>query len=195
MQMPRFNTPLLAPQLMLALVLGACSPPTFVRTAPLAQAAVTASSGLREPAAGEAVIVINNNASPGTHVGIFAGMRLNDPAGSYLGTRAMDENWPGPSLADYVEFQKGDGDNIQIYRFRLAPADFAALDARMAAAGPTPPLFCAVAVQSLIAGLGPFKDIPAAGWATPASLGEQLERLVASRASAGQCVQPDNRPC
>jgi hypothetical protein len=179
-----------------AAVLLGCSPPSVVRTTPAVTAATAhASAALAEPAANEVVIVINNNAPPGNHSGIFAGNRLNDPAGSYVGTRSKDKDWPGPSLADYVEFQKEDGPRIQIYRFKLAAADFAALDARMAAAGTTPPLFCAVAVQNLIAGLGPFGNIAAVGWATPASLAELLDPLVAPPALAGSCVLPDNRAC
>lgn len=195
MPMLKFKPCLRACPLLLLSLLSACSTPTVVRTAPHAQPAAAKSHALGEPAASEAVIVINYNAGPGTHAGIFAGPRLNDPAGSYVGTRSMDKSWPGPSLADYVEYQKEDGDKILIYRFRLSPADFAALDARMAAAGPTPPLFCAVAVQNLIAGLGPFKAIPSVGWATPAGLAELLDQLVDSRIAAGKCILADNRPC
>lgn len=180
---------------LLALPLAGCSPASVVRTAPAVRSALPNVPHLAEPAANEAVIVINNNAGPGTHAGIFAGTRLNDPAGSYVGTRSADKNWPGPSLADYVEFQKEDGDNIQIYRFKLSAADFAALDSRMASSGPTPPLFCAVGVQNLIAGLGPFKPIPGTGWATPASLGKLLDQLVNSRIATGRCVLPNNQSC
>lgn len=179
-----------------ACLLYACSPPTVVKNTPaVTRAAPLASAALAEPAANEVVIVINNNAPPGNHAGIFAGKRLNDPAGSYLGTRAKDPDWPGPSLADYVEFQKEDGPRIQIYRFKLAASDFAALDARMASAGQTAPLFCGVAVQNLIAGLGPFKSVETVGWATPASIAELLDPLVASPALAGSCFLPDNRAC
>jgi len=199
MPMPKFKPCLRACQLLLLSLLSACSTPTVVRIAPHAKPAAekphAPSHALGEPAANEAVIVINNNAGPGTHAGIFAGSRLNDPAGSYVGTRSMDKNWPGPSLADYVEYQKEDGDKILIYRFRLSPADFAALDARMAAAGPTPPLFCAVAVQNLIAGLGPFKTIPSVGWATPAGLAVLLDQLVDRRIAAGECILADSQPC
>lgn len=194
--MPGTKPSLLAYPLLMLVLLGAgCSTPTIVRTATHDKAASIKQHPLGEPGANEVVIVINNNAGPGTHAGIFAGIRLNDPAGSYLGTRAMDKNWTGPSLADYVEFQKEDGEKIQIYRFKLAAADFAALDVRMASAGPTPPLFCAVAVQNLIAGLGPFKPIPSVGWATPASLAESLDQLINSQIASGQCVLPDNQSC
>lgn len=179
-----------------AAALHGCSPASMVRTAPAPAAPVEHPAGsLAEPASNEAVIVINNNALGGNHAGIFAGARLNDPAGSYVGTRTQNGNWSGPSLADYVEFQKEDGENILIYRFRLAAADFAALDARMAAAGITPPLFCAAEVQNLIAGLGPFAGIAPVYWTSPASLADLLDDLRSGRAAPGVCVMPDNRPC
>ena len=76
-----------------------------------------------------------------------------------------------------------------------SPADFAAVDSRMASAGLTPPLFCAVEVQNLIAGVGPFKPIESVGWATPASLAELLDRLLDGPASSGKCIMPDNQAC
>lgn len=178
-----------------AMALQGCSPASAIRTAPLPPAHAPAANRLAEPAANEAVIVINNNALGGNHAGIFAGARLNDPAGSYVGMRSQDRNWPGPSLADYVEFQKEDGENILIYRFRLAAADFAVLDARMAAAGITPPLFCAAGVQNLIAGVGPFAAIDPVYWTSPASLADLLDGLKNGPAAPGVCVMPDNRPC
>lgn len=179
-----------------ALLLHGCSPPTVVRATPAAEtSSPSAKRPLAEPAANEVVVVINNNAVAGNHAGIFAGARLNDPAGSYLGTRSRDSNWPGPSLADYVEFQKEDGERIQIYRFKLAPDDFAAIDSRMASAGITPPLFCAVQVHNLVAGLGPFGPLEKVGWTTPASLARQLDKLIDGQAAPGECVMPDNQPC
>lgn len=176
--------------------LHGCSPPTVIRTTPVATASPSnAKSVLAEPAANEVVIIINNNAVAGNHAGIFAGARLNDPAGSYLGTRSQDSNWSGPSLADYVEFQKEDGERIQIYRFKLAPGDFAAIDNRMASAGITPPLFCAVQVHNLVAGLGPFGSLEKVGWTTPASLARQLDKLIDGQAAPGECVMPDNQAC
>jgi hypothetical protein len=150
-------------------------------------------AGIAEPAANEVVVMINNNSPSGTHAGIFAGSRLNDPSGTYVGQRSQDKSWPGPSLSDYVAFQKEDGERIQLYRFRLAPEQFKALDARMAAAGPTAPLFCAVEVNNLIAGLGPFEAIRTVGWISPAELGRQLDEL--AQRQLGKCEMPGKAAC
>lgn len=149
-----------------------------------------------EPEGNEAVIVINNNAMAGNHAGIVAGRRLNDPAGSYVGKRSENKDWPGPSLADYVSFQREeDGDRILIYRFRLNHEDFNALNVRMSMASPGIPLLCAVDVNNLVAGIGPFKTIESAGWATPAGLAERLNQLLRQGQLNGECVMPDNTPC
>lgn len=176
--------------LILAAALQACGPTTHTLVKPHSP---TNAATIFEPAKREVVIVINNNSLSGTHAGIFAGSRLNDPSGSYVGKRSEDKSWPGPSLSDYVEFQKEDGFRIELYRFQLESESFNTLDARMAAASPTPPLFCAVEVNNLIAGLEPFTTIPKAGWISPAELARQLEKL--NHKKIGKCEMPDGTPC
>lgn len=124
-----------------------------------------------EPAPNEVVVVVNDNALGGNHAGLFAGNTLIDPAGSYFGVRGQDTSWGGPTLADYARYQTVDGLKIRMYRFRLAPDTFAAIAQRVQQAGPTPPLFRAVAVHNLIAGVPPFDDIERSGWTTPSALG------------------------
>ncbi len=181
------------------LLLQACSPASVRLVTPSAESEKNhLAAGIRvaEPADNEAVIVINNNAIGGTHAGLFAGHRLNDPAGSYVGKRSGNKDWTGPSLADYVSFQREeDGERILIYRFRLTPEDFNALDARMSSTSPGLPLLCAVEVNNLIAGIGPFKAIENAGWTTPASLAERLDQLLRQGHLPGECVMPDNQAC
>ena len=55
---------------------------------------------------------------------------------------------------------------------------FAVIEKRVQTAGITPPLFCVVAVQNQIAGVGPFSGIAETGWTSPAALAERLELVV-----------------
>ena len=144
---------------------------------------------------GEVVIVINGNAAGGRHAGLFAGPWLSDPSGSYVNQRAEAPQWPGPSLADYVAFQKEDGDDVRVYRFKLREADFAEIERRVRSAGTTMPLFCAATVQGQIAGVGPFKEIPDTFWTSPSALAEQLHRLAVGANGGGTCMRPSGRPC
>ncbi|HEX7971589.1 MAG TPA: hypothetical protein VF501_05160, partial [Thiobacillus sp.] len=112
-----------------------------------------------EPAPNEVVVVVNDNAPGGNHAGLFAGSLLIDPAGSYFGVRRQDKAWRGPTLADYVRYQTVDGTKIRLYRFRLPPQTFDAIVQRIRDAGPTPPLFCASAVQNLLAEIPPFDAV------------------------------------
>lgn len=159
----------------------------------LSEPAPAASIRLAEPAADEAVVVINDNALGGNHAGLFAGDRLIDPAGSYFGVRGEDKTWPGPTLADYARYQTTDGLKVRFYRFRLTPDAMAQLRQRIADAGPTPPLFCAAAVQNLLVDIAPFEGIESTGFTTPTALGKRLKGLV--QGGVGQCQQLDGAPC
>ncbi|MHB1083727.1 MAG: hypothetical protein ACYCZA_02660 [Thiobacillus sp.] len=148
-----------------------------------------------EPAPNEVVVVINDNALGGNHAGLFAGSLLFDPAGNYVGTRRQDKAWSGTTLEDYARFQTVDGLKIHLYRFQLSPEVFATLVERMRDAGPTPPLFCASAVQNLIAEIAPFDVIKRVGWTTPSALGRILDGLTQGEDSIGACQNLDASPC
>jgi len=150
---------------------------------------------LAEPAPNEVVVVVNDNALGGNHAGLFAGAKLIDPAGSYVWTRSRDKAWTGPTLADYARFQTVDGPKIRFYRFRLQPQTFAAIVQRIREAGATPPLFCASAVQNLLAGLAPFDRIKQVGWTTPTALGHVLDALTHGKGAIGECQKLDASPC
>ena len=150
---------------------------------------------LAEPAPDEVVVVINDNALGGNHAGMFAGSLLIDPAGSYFGTRGEDTSWQGPTLADYARFQSIDGPDIRLYRFRLQQPAFATIEQRVRAAGFTPPLFCASAVQNLLVGVPPFDKVGHIGWTSPTALGHELDPLTRGDAAAGQCQKLDATPC
>jgi hypothetical protein len=148
---------------------------------------------LADVAPDEVVLVINNNAAGGRHSGVFAGHELSDPSGSYVFQRSSTPGWPGATLDDYVAFQLEDGPKVRVYRFKLSAAEFAEIERRIRATGVTPPLFCAVAVQNQIAGVGPFAGITDTGWTSPSALARRLDALVGSR--AGACLRPSGRPC
>ena len=150
---------------------------------------------LAEPAADEVVVVINDNAFGGNHAGLFAGSLLIDPAGSYVGMRGEDASWQGPTLADYARYQTVDGPNIRFYRFRLQPLSFISIEQRIRASGFTPPLFCAAAVQNLLAGVAPFDTLEHTGWTSPTELGRILDTLTQGKAAAGECQKLDATPC
>lgn len=152
---------------------------------------------LEEPRSQEVVIIINNNSALGNHAGLFVGSRLSDPAGSFVAERSRLPGWTVPLLADYVEFQKLDGPKIQLFRFTLAAADVAALEARLPEADRAAPLFCAAAVQNAIAGIGPFQAIKPAFFTTPAGLAEVLRPLSKgnSQVAGGRCAWADGAAC
>lgn len=150
---------------------------------------------LAEPASDEVVVVINDNAFGGNHAGLFAGSLLIDPAGSYVGVRGEDATWQGPTLADYARYQTVDGPNIRFYRFRLQPQSFISIEQRIRASGFTPPLFCAAAVQNLLAGVAPFDALEHTGWTSPTELGRILDTLTQGKAAAGECQKLDATPC
>ena len=150
---------------------------------------------LAEPAPDEVVVMVNDNAFGGNHAGLFAGSLLIDPAGSYFGMRGEDKSWKGPTLADYARYQTVDGPKIRFYRFRLQPQAFASIEQRIRDAGPTPPLFCASAVQNLLAEIPPFDAVERAGWTTPTALGRVLDKLTQGEGAIGECQKLDASSC
>lgn len=176
--------------LMTAVPLHADELPNWTIEQPLA-----AVSHLTEPASSEVVVVINDNALGGNHAGLFAGKLLIDPAGSYFGVRTQDKDWSAPTLADYARYQTVDGLNIRLYRFSLQAQAFAAIVQRIHDAGATPPLFCASAVQNLLAGISPFDAIEPTGWTSPSALGHRLDPLTRGEGAIGICQKLDASPC
>ncbi|MEQ1662818.1 MAG: hypothetical protein ABL877_09005 [Thiobacillus sp.] len=150
---------------------------------------------LSEPAANEVVVMINDNALGGNHAGLFAGKILFDPAGSYLGVRRQDKTWSAASLADYARYQTTDGLKVRFYRFRLSEQALAQLQQRIADALPTPPLFCASAVQNLLVGIAPFTALESTGFTTPSALAKRLDGLTRGASAAGECQQLDATRC
>lgn len=161
----------------------------------LSEPAPAAAIKLAEPAPGEVVVVINDNALGGNHAGLFAGDLLIDPAGSYFGIRGKDKSWAGPTLADYARYQTTDGLKVRFYRFHLQADAFRRIIRRIRDAGPTPPLFCAVSVQNLLVGIPPFDGIEKTGFTTPTALGRRLDPLTNGGGAVGVCQQLDATPC
>jgi hypothetical protein len=181
--------------LLLFILLGAA--PLQAQEAPSWRSEPVPAADIRliEPAPDEVVVVLNVNALGGNHAGLFAGDLLIDPAGSYFGVRGQDKNWTKPTLKDYARYQTVDGLKIRFYRFRLKPPAFAAIVQRIREAGTTPPLFCASAVQNLLASIVPFEAIGQAGWTTPTALARLLDALTHGEDAVGECQKLDGSPC
>ncbi len=152
-------------------------------------------AGIREPGKREVVVVINANHYGGAHAGMFAGERLYDPSGTYVGVRAEDPAWRHPTLADYIAYQLKDGPDVRLYRFSLMADDFDAIESRIEHAGWTMPMFCASSVQSVLAGIGPFTDIESSWWTSPRQLGERLADIKPDTLVTGRCTGPDAQSC
>ena len=118
---------------------------------------------LPEPAAGEVVILINNNSGFGTHSGLLVGQRLSDPTENYSLQKSFEPGWEKPTPRDYVEHQVIDGLRVQIFRFKLNPANIRVIEESGAKSGITAPLSCAFEVRDEIANLGPFKTLKPTG--------------------------------
>jgi hypothetical protein len=151
---------------------------------------------LAEPGASEVVVVINDNPGVSSHAGMFAGTNLYDPAGTYRGTRPLQNRaWRGPTLRDYLAYQLRDGPAVQVFRFTLSPTDFTAIATRAGNAGWTLPLFCATSVQDILVGIGPFQQFESVWWTSPRRLGAQLGQIVHGYGMRGRCEMPDAHPC
>lgn len=150
---------------------------------------------IAEPGAHEVVIIVNDNAAGGNHAGMFAGKRLSDPSGTYRTVRAEDATWAGPTLRDYLGYQLNDGENVRVYRFTLARADFEMIKTRIAEAGWEMPFFCAASVRNKLAGVGPFSHLEATGWTSPTGLGILLDQMLQDPEVAGICEKPNGKPC
>ncbi len=150
---------------------------------------------LAEPGAREVVVVINANSFAGAHAGMFAGERLYDPSGTYVGVRSQEASWRHPTLADYVSYHLRDGPDVRIYRFNLVQAEFDLVRTRIENAGWSMPMFCARDVQDVLAGVGQFKRLEAGRWTSPARLGERLEEIKPTTLVPVACGAPDAQPC
>jgi hypothetical protein len=133
----------------------------------------------------------------GTHAGMFIGATLYDPGGNYLSDRLNSlsgeerDNFH-PTLNDYVNDQSQNGSDIRVYRYDLLPADISTI-LRRTDENPGAILYCANAVQSCIAGVGPFKNIwtPWSFTMTfPSSLANRLQSL-----TTGSCTNPSGGKC
>ena len=152
-------------------------------------------STVAEPLPNEIVVVVNYNAPPGGHAGMFAGSYMLDPFGGYAPKRSIDRNWRGPTLEDYVRYQVEDGPLVVLYRFALSPEQFVIIERNAKDVMFTLPPFCAAEVHNAIAGLSPFDSIPKQWWLSPAALAQELDPLTTGPHPVGICVWPNGTPC
>jgi len=190
----------MAARLILALscmaLLGACAQaPNIPQTPPPPISSdYPAKLDIAAPGQQEVVVVVNDNIKM-MHAGMFAGDKLLDPAGSYLGARGLDRSWQGVNLQDYVRFQLEDGPAVKLYRFTLSANEFARIRARVDEAGVTIPFFCAARVQNILSGVAPFDAVPDAWLVSPAALAAHLDKLVGGSEASGACYWPNGASC
>jgi RHS repeat-associated protein len=136
----------------------------------------------------ETVVIINNNGIPyiGGHSGVATGINrgspdsqaLYDPAGSYRrAERGTGDALYGSDvdLNDYIDFQRKDGPDVDVYRFDTTPEEEAEIKKRIENAGGRLGGYCAVGVTDVLDGIGPFKDLGT--YYRPYALGRRLQTL------------------
>jgi RHS repeat-associated protein len=126
---------------------------------------------------GHAAVRVDNNGEP----------LLYDPAGSYI-PKGMPHHIDilsdqDADLAPYIRYHETiDRQATHVYTFETCPNDEAAIAARILEQ-PTVVTggLCATQVQAVIAGIGPFKDIPAPGFfcTTPGALEKMVIKAAA----------------
>jgi uncharacterized protein RhaS with RHS repeats len=144
----------------------------------------------------DTVIIINNNTPViGTHAGLYldhgvigvvpgkpmenTGREIYDPAGHYLNaTRGEEGTFYGKDadLNNYINFQKEDGTNVEIYRFKTTPEEEREIAKKIQETGDPRGLSCAPSVSSVLSGTGPFKNLGT--YRTPSGFGNALKKLL-----------------
>ena len=145
-----------------------------------------------DPSGLETTVVINNNGGgvygwfAGTHAGLHVGsgedQTLYDPNGNYncsgceRGTRGSGDTFEGSNadLAPYVDYQKTDGSNVELFRFDTTPEQEQQIRSRIEA-GCGGVLYCATCTSQMLSGIGPFSKL--GGYSTPAGLANGLRSL------------------
>ncbi|WP_459873478.1 NHL domain-containing protein [Endothiovibrio diazotrophicus] len=131
----------------------------------------------------QTTIVVNNNGFFGSHVGGFIGSNdasgLVDPGGHYMIDRRIETGISDPpvSLRDYIDYQRRDGNEIEVYVFDTTPAQEAQIDSRLINSRTGAGGFCATDFQNAISGVGPFSNISTTVFSTPAGLNRQLRNI------------------
>lgn len=136
-----------------------------------------------DPLGLDVTVIINNNTPIfGTHVGVFVSADntqvLYDPGGSYMngpkgsGGALYDEN---ANLNDYINFQKGDGDDVIAHFFKTTTAQDQEIIERIQNLGGCSGGLCSKCSSNALDGVGPFKDL--GSYWFPANLNRKLKKL------------------
>ena len=125
------------------------------------------------------VVINNNDPVIGTHAGVVVGSGsdavLYDPGGNYRNAeKGSGDALYGRdvNLNDYINYQRKDGSEVQIYTFLTTPAQEAAIKARIENNGSRGPGYCAADTSKALDGIGPFKGLGIS--ITPSGLGRAL---------------------
>jgi hypothetical protein len=128
-------------------------------------------------------VVINNN-SPitGAHAGLVVGEGrsavLYDPGGSYRNSdKGSGDALYGKdaNLEAFVDYQKKDGSNVQVYKFKTTSEQDQIFKSRIENGGINIPFSCTLDVSSVLKGVGPFIKLGTS--ITPRGLGNDLKVL------------------
>jgi RHS repeat-associated protein len=136
-----------------------------------------------DPRGLETTIIINNNTPiTGTHAGLIvgsgSGAMLYDPGGSYHSSeKGSGDALYGKNvdLGDYINYQKQDGPDVDLYHFQTTPEEEALIKERIDSGGFNMPGSCAVDTSSALNGIGPFSNLGT--YITPSGLGSALNGL------------------
>src|SRR5262249_9599509 len=118
----------------------------------------------------------------GTHAGVATAVDrgspddqvLYDPGGSYhVPDKGSGDALYGPDvdLGDYIDYQRKDGPNVDVYRVATTPEEEAEIKKRIEEHGSSP-LYCARDTSRVLDGIGPFKGL--GRYWTPRGLGRAL---------------------
>lgn len=149
-----------------------------------------------DPDGRETIVVVNSNGPLfiGAHVGVViqrdGSTQVYDPGGDYRsdlrGSGGLVEEQA--SLSDYIAYQRADGPWVNVSRFDTTPDQEQQILSNIEEVGDPGPGFCAAAVSSVLAGVGPFEDIDHSF--TPNGVQAEMKEITGST-STDSIRQPD----
>jgi RHS repeat-associated protein len=145
----------------------------------------------------ETNIVVWGDSWPGGHSGIYIsgpdGNTIYDPSSGYapngvdsLGSGRLGSGPEVGSLSSYLQSPAGGSCGCTVYSFPTTPEQESEIIRRASENGGGGFARCAQAVQNVLSGIGPFKNLPNSSWrVAPTTLGDRLSNLLGVRIGKG----------